>query len=88
MSDDERKEPARRLGVVEALVAVRDQCPSAPARALAAQALDAVRAKRAGALREQAYLVFAATQGWRGERADQVRASLKEFLESPAPPAE
>jgi hypothetical protein len=78
-------EGPRTLGVVEAIVAVRDQCPNAAARAVAARALETIRSRRPGVLAEQAYLVFASTRGWRGARAEEVRASLKAFLE-PAPP--
>lgn len=81
------KDEQRTLGVVEALVAVRDQCPNGAARAVAEGALEAVKSRRPGVLREQAYLVFTATRGWRGERADRVRASLKAFLDTPPPAA-
>jgi hypothetical protein len=33
-----------------------------------------------GALREQAYFVLTAIQGWRGERASQVHRSLTAFV--------
>ena len=72
----------RILGVVEAIVAVRDQCPHAHVRQHARQALEAVQAGGANALGEQAFLVLATLAGWRGERADQVKRSLERFLES------
>ena len=71
----------RPLGVVEAIVAVRDQCPSGKMRTLAARALDAIATRRPGVLREQAAIVAASIHGWRGERARQVHASLTRFLE-------
>ena len=71
----------RTLGVVEAMAAARDQCPSGRARAVAEGALEACKGAEARILREQAWLVMNALQGWRGERADQVRRSLASFLE-------
>lgn len=70
----------RTLGVVEAIVAVRDQCPHAHVRRHARQALEAVQAGGADALGQQAFLVLATLAGWRGERADQVKRSLESFL--------
>jgi len=70
----------RVLGVVEAIVAVRDQCPHAQVREHAAQALERIKAGGADALREQAFLVFSTLAGWRGPRAMQVRRSLQQFL--------
>jgi len=74
-------EQPRTLGVVEAIVAVRDQCPHAHVRQHASQALEAVQRGGADALREQAFLVLATLAGWRGERADQIKRSLEHFLE-------
>jgi hypothetical protein len=75
-------EALRRLGVTEALVATRDQCPNAAVRAVATRALDAVRREGAGALREQVFLVLSAAAGWRGERAEAVKRALREFVEA------
>ncbi len=72
----------RPLGVVEALVAVRDQCPSGKMRTLAERALEEIATRRPGVLREQAAIVAAAIHGWRGDRARQVHAALTRFLES------
>ncbi|MED5262283.1 MAG: hypothetical protein VX574_07810 [Myxococcota bacterium] len=72
----------RTLGVVEAIAAARDQCPSGMARVVAEGALEASKGAESRVLREQAWLVMNALQGWRGERADQVRRSLASFLES------
>jgi len=72
----------RTLGVIEAITAVRDQCPHAHVRQHASRALEAVRAGGADAFGEQAFLVLATLAGWRGERADQVKRSLEQFIES------
>ena len=75
------KDYERTLGVVDAITAAKDQCPSGRARSLAESALGALKNAEPGVLREQAWLVMNALQGWRGERADQVRRSLNAFLE-------
>jgi hypothetical protein len=72
----------RTLGVVECFTAVVRQCPKAPARAVAEAALATVEREGAGAIAGQAFLVLAAIQGWQGERAGQVRRSLRAFLEA------
>lgn len=91
MSDDppqisDRKVPAkdysRQLGVVECLVAISNECPSGPVRAAAAQALEAIKGRQPGVMREQVYFVLSAIQGWRGERARQVHDSLSAFYQS------
>jgi len=79
MSDKERK-----LGVVEAISVVRDQCPSGAVRRVAEQALEDIKSRRSGALREQAFNVLSAIKGWRSDRATLVHVSLKEFLEQDA----
>jgi len=77
------QQPAPRpLGVIEAITAVRDQCPNAAVRTHAAQALEVIRDGGAEVLREQAFLVFSTLAGWRGERAHVVRASLRDFLDA------
>ncbi len=75
-------EALRRLGVTEALVATRDQCPNAAVRAVASRALDAVRREGSQALHEQVFLVLSAAAGWRGERAEAVKRALREFVEA------
>lgn len=70
----------RPLGVIEAMMAARDQCPHAAVRENAARALEAVRSGGPEALREQAFLVFTTLAGWRGARAMAVRRSLQSFL--------
>jgi hypothetical protein len=71
----------RKLGVVEAIIAVRDQCPSGAVRRVAERALDDIKTKREGALREQAFNVLSAIKGWRSNRATEVHVALKSFLE-------
>lgn len=79
-------EPRQRpLGVIEAMVAARDQCPHAAVRETAAAALMAVRGQGADVLRQQAFLVLSTLAGWRGERAFAVRRALQQFLEATAP---
>ena len=72
----------RDLGVVEAFMAVRDQCPSGSVRAVAERAIESARSGKAGVLQEQAFYVLTAIQGWRGERATQVSRSLRTFLDT------
>jgi hypothetical protein len=74
----------RTLGVIEALTAVREQCPHAAVREHAGAALEEIARGGADALRTQASLVLSTLAGWRGERADQVKRSLLSFLH-PAP---
>jgi hypothetical protein len=70
----------RPLGVIEAILAVRDQCPRAAARNYAAQALEAVKQGGADVMREQVGLVLATIAGWRGDRALAVHRALQGFL--------
>jgi hypothetical protein len=67
--------------VIECFVAVRDQCPSGAVRRVAEQALARVEREGARVLAEEAFLVLSAAGGWRGERAEQVKRSLRAFLE-------
>jgi hypothetical protein len=73
-------EQERHLGVIEAIVAARDQCPHAAVREHAAAALESVKRGGAEALREQAFLVLSTLAGWRGERAEQVKRTLRDFV--------
>lgn len=87
MSDSQHPPPPPRdydriLGVVESFTVVLDQCPSGAVHRVAEQALEAAKRGHPGALREQAYYVLTAIQGWRGERASQVHRSLTAFIES------
>ena len=75
---------SRDLGVIESFTVVTQQCPSGAVRACAERALEAVKAGGADSLREQAYFVLTAIQGWRGDRAAQVHRSLTAFLSSRA----
>jgi hypothetical protein len=72
----------RTLGVIEAFIAVRDQCPSGAVRSVAVRALEAARSREQGVLQQQAYFVLSAIQGWRGERSSQVHRSLRAFLDA------
>lgn len=72
---------ARELGVIEAISLVRERCPHGAVREHAAAALEKVKAGGADALREQAFLVLSTLAGWRGARAEQVKRSLRAFLE-------
>lgn len=77
----------RPLGVVEAISAVRDQCPHAAVREHAGRALAALKGGGPEALREQAFLVLRTIVGWRGQRANAVRRALEEFVaQAPAEP--
>jgi hypothetical protein len=71
----------RTLGVIEAFVAVRDQCPSGAVRNVAERALEAAKTREPGVLQQHAYFVLSAIQGWRGERSRQVHRSLQAFLD-------
>lgn len=87
-SDDTQRE----LGVVEAILLVRDRCPHGAVREHAATALDRLKGADPETVKEQAFLVLSTLAGWRGPRADQVKRSLRAFLErtgsagGPAPP--
>ena len=72
----------RDLGVIEAIIVVTRSCPSGVVVEAAERALDAIKAGGPDVLREQAYFVLTAMQGWRGDRARQVHRSLSRFLES------
>ncbi|MEN8182949.1 MAG: hypothetical protein ABFS46_10490 [Myxococcota bacterium] len=74
-------DPPRLLGVIEAIQAVCDQCPSGAVRRVAEGALETVRREGAASLPTQAFLVLSAARGWTGERAAQVKRSLQAFLD-------
>ncbi len=86
MSDEPRQAPKRdyerTLGVVECFTVITEQCPSGAVRAVAERALEAAKGGAPGTLREQAWFVLTAIQGWRGERASQVHRSLTAFVEA------
>jgi len=73
--------PPRRLGVVEAFTVVTRSCPSGAVRSVAENALEAVKREGAKTLPEQAFLVLTACRGWQGDRATQVKESLRGFLD-------
>lgn len=74
------KDHKRSLGIIEALTAVRDQCPHGGIREHAARALDVIGADGSRVLRQQTSLVLSTISGWRGERAEQVKSALRAFL--------
>ena len=79
------KDYVRQLGVVESLVAITNECQSGPVRAVATRALEAIKDRSPGVMREQVYYVLSSMQGWRGERATQIHRSLSEYYESSKP---
>ena len=70
----------RDLGVIEAITYVTRSCPSGVVVSAAERALEAIKAGGSGVMKEQAYFVLTAIQGWRGERASQVHRSLTRYL--------
>ena len=77
----ERKDYDRDLGVIEAITSVTRSCPNGRVVAAAERALEAIKAGGPDALKEQAYFVLTAIQGWRGDRAIQVHRSLSRYLD-------
>ncbi len=71
----------RELGVVEALTAVSKQCPHAGIRGHAETALARLADEGPDGLPQQAFLVLSTIAGWRGERAQQVKRSLRAYLD-------
>ena len=71
----------RDLGVVEAITFVTRSCPSGVVISVANQALEAIKTDGADVIKQQAYFVLTAIQGWRGDRARQVHRSLTKYLE-------
>ena len=71
----------RNLGVIEAIMIVTRSCPNGRVVSVAEQALEAIKTGGADVIKNQAYFVLTAMQGWRGERASQVHRSLKRYLD-------
>lgn len=71
----------RDLGVVEAITFVTRSCPSGVVISVANQALEAIKTDGPDVIKQQAYFVLTAIQGWRGDRARQVHRSLTKYLE-------
>jgi hypothetical protein len=71
----------RELGVIEAITFVTRSCPSGVVVAAAERALDAIKEGGPDVIKQQAYFVLTALQGWRGDRARQVHRSLTAYLE-------
>jgi hypothetical protein len=71
----------RDLGVVEAITMVTRSCPSGVVVASAERALEAIKEGGPDVMKQQAYFVLTALQGWRGDRARQIHRSLTKYLE-------
>jgi hypothetical protein len=78
---DPKPDYERDLGVIEAITVVTRSCPNGGVIAAAERALDAIKAGGPDTLKEQAYFVLTAIQGWRGDRARQVHRSLTRYLD-------
>jgi hypothetical protein len=70
----------RDLGVIEAITYVTRSCPSGVVVAAAERALDEIKTGGSEVMKQQAYFVLTALQGWRGDRAIQVHRSLTRYL--------
>ncbi len=70
----------RDLGVIEAITHVTRSCPSGVVVTAAKRALEAIGTGGADVMKQQAYFVLSAIQGWRGDRARQVHRSLTNYL--------
>ncbi|MBW1886241.1 MAG: hypothetical protein JRJ58_22135, partial [Deltaproteobacteria bacterium] len=70
----------RDLGVIEAITDVTRSCPSGVVVTAAKRALEAIGTGGADVMKQQAYFVLSAIQGWRGDRARQVHRSLTNYL--------
>ena len=77
----------RNLGVIEAIMIVTRSCPNGRVVSVAEQALEAIKTGGADVIKNQAYFVLTAMQGWRGERASQVHRSLKLYLDEKTEPS-
>ena len=72
----------RELGVIEAITYVTRSCPSGVVVAAAERALDSIKEGGPDVIKQQAYFVLTALQGWRGDRARQVHRSLAAYLDN------
>ena len=77
----------RDLGVIEAITFVTRSCPSGVVVNAAERALDAIKEGGPDVIKQQAYFVLTALQGWRGDRARQVHRSLTKYLEHEKSPS-
>ena len=82
MTEESDRDYDRDLGVIEAISVVTRSCPNGGVTKAAQQALEAIKTGGPDTLRQQAFFVLTAIQGWRGERARQVHRSLSHYLES------
>lgn len=78
---DDDRDYDRELGVIEAITWVTRSCPNGRVVAIAEGALEAIKTGGAAAMKQQAWIVLSALQGWRGDRARQVHRSLSRYLE-------
>ena len=78
---DSKPDYERDLGVIEAITVVTRSCPNGGVIAAAERALVAIKDGGPDTLKEQAYFVLTAIQGWRGDRARQVHRSLTRYLD-------
>jgi hypothetical protein len=85
MTGEPKAQTERDLGVIEAITVVTRSCPSGVVVGAAERALEAIKTGGPGVLRDQAYFVLMAIQGWRGDRATQVHRSLTHYLEQGKP---
>jgi hypothetical protein len=74
-------EHERDLGVIEAITQVTRSCPNGAVVTAAEQALEAIKTGGSDVLRQQAFYVLTAIQGWRGDRARQIHRSLSRYLD-------
>ncbi|MFP6655732.1 MAG: hypothetical protein VCB25_08890 [Myxococcota bacterium] len=77
---DPKKNYDRNLGVIEAIMVVTHSCPNGRVVTAAKGALEAIKTGGSDSLKQQAYFVLTAIQGWRGDRAHQVHRSLRLYL--------
>lgn len=70
----------RPLGVSEAFIVTRDQCPNGAVQNVARQGLEAVARDGAAALPLQAFYLLTAVRGWQGAQASRVKQALEAYL--------
>ena len=80
-SGEAERDYDRDLGVIEAITWVTRSCPNGRVVSMAEGALDAIKAGGSSVMKQQAWIVLSALQGWRGDRAVQVHRSLTRYLE-------
>ncbi len=68
------------LSVKQAILAVRDECPNEHARAYASAAMTAAVRYGTAGLRVQVRYILSNVRCWRGERAQEVKAVLRAYV--------